>query len=506
MAILVWILGDQLLKAHPALLKAAEIAPKKDLHVVLIESQAQLNRYRYHIKKLTFLISAMRHYAKELRAIGYQVRIVQALDTLTGLKQFSLDHKISRVFTMAASSKRGQTFQEQLSSELSLPVTILPNTQFLCGQFDPFPDVQPNQIIRQETFYRSMRGHFGLLMEENGQPVNGQWNLDAKNRQPLPRDHQPPVVLGFEPDQLTQQVMQEVRTNYQTIGCPEGFTLATTRAQANLAAEDFFNHRLIHFGTYEDAMHSEYQMLYHSKLSPYTNVGLLEPLELAKRAENAYRDGEAALNNVEGFIRQVVGWREYMYWQYQRLPPKLLQEPFTNKSNPLPKFFWDGKTKMNCLKHVIDRVLEFGYCHHIERLMILTNFCLLAEINAEEVFDWFMSTFVDAYEWVMVPNVYGMGLYAGDGQIATKPYISSANYINKMSNYCKYCAYDKNSRAESNACPFNFLYWHFLIKNEVLLRKNHRMARMLYHLQNFSEKEKKEIKKRVVDFFNNPQS
>ncbi len=169
-----------------------------------------------------------------------------------------------------------------------------------------------------------------------------------------------------------------------------------------------------------------------------------------------------------------------MYWQYHRLPPALLRNPLTNISNPLPRFFWDGKTKMNCLKHVVDRVLESGYCHHIERLMVLTNFCLLSEIAVDEVYDWFMTAFVDAYEWVMMPNVYGMGLYGGDGQIATKPYISSANYINKMSNYCNNCAYDKKSRTGSNACPFNFLYWHFLIKNEVALRKNQRMARVCF--------------------------
>jgi deoxyribodipyrimidine photolyase-related protein len=296
--------------------------------------------------------------------------------------------------------------------------------------------------------------------------------------------------------------MTEVIQKYQTVGIPGGFDLAVNRNQANQAAEDFFKNRLANFGTFEDAMSANYEILYHSKLSPYINVGLLEPLELAKRAEKAYRDGEAALNNVEGFIRQVVGWREYMYWQYQRVKLDSTPDQNGNATNPLPGFFWDGNTDMNCLKHVIDRVLNSGYCHHIERLMILTNFCLLAEIAAEEVYEWFSTSFIDAYEWVMSPNVYGMGLYADGGQIATKPYISSANYINKMSDYCKNCSFDKNSRTGSNACPFNFLYWQFLITNEATLKTNHRMARMLYHLKNFSEEDKVEIANSAMGFFN----
>lgn len=493
MHITVWILGDQLLKEHPALLAARELVSKKDITVLLIQSQAQANRYPYHIKKLTFLYSAMQSFAEELDLNHYQVQLIKAKNTVKGFKKYLHDHQTSQVFTMAASSKRGQAFQQNLSERIEKPVKVFPNTQFLCEQFDPFPEIEPDSIIRQEQFYREMRKHYHILMDENRQPVQGKWNFDQKNRQPLPKDQQHPEIIRFEPASTTQQVMKELINDYQTTGNPDGFDLAVNCDQANQAARDFFDNRLSHFGTYEDAMHTHYDVLYHSKLSPYLNVGLLDPLELAKTAEKAYQEGKASLNNVEGFIRQIIGWREYMYWQYKRLMPGISQSQFINGSNALPKFFWDGNTDMNCIKHVVERVLQSGYCHHIERLMILSNFCLLTGIESQEVFDWFSSAFVDAFEWVMVPNVYGMGLFVDGGKIATKPYISSANYINKMSNYCKKCSYDKNSRTSVNACPFNFLFWNFLIKNERKFKGNYRMARMLYHLKNLSDQDRREI-------------
>jgi deoxyribodipyrimidine photolyase-related protein len=226
----------------------------------------------------------------------------------------------------------------------------------------------------------------------------------------------------------------------------------------------------------------------------------LTPLGLVRAAEHCYDDGTAEINNVEGFIRQVIGWREYMYWQYQRLMPGLGAENFWGSANALPKFFWNGRTRMNCLSQVIQRVLDQGYVHHIERLMLLSNFCLLAEIHPDQVYDWFSSAFIDAYEWVMAPNVYGMGLYADGGQIATKPYIASANYINKMSDYCQACHFDKNQRTGEDACPFNFLYWHFLLKHQDKLRKNYRMARMLHNLRFLDDDEKDAVQDQAQRF------
>jgi deoxyribodipyrimidine photolyase-related protein len=220
---------------------------------------------------------------------------------------------------------------------------------------------------------------------------------------------------------------------------------------------------------------------------------LLEPLALARTAEAAYHAGAAPINSVEGFIRQIIGWREYIYWQYWRSMPEIMEANFWKAIRSLPDWFWDGETEMNCLRHVLSRVREQGYAHHIERLMVLSNFCLLAGLDPLEVNDWFTSSFIDAYEWVMAPNVFGMGLNADGGVIATKPYIASANYINKMSDYCQHCDYDHKKRTGLKACPFNTLYWNFAIQNEEILRANPRLGRNVLGLRYLDEAERQAV-------------
>jgi deoxyribodipyrimidine photolyase-related protein len=281
----------------------------------------------------------------------------------------------------------------------------------------------------------------------------------------------------------------------------ESFDYAVTRAEAFTALEDFISQRLPEFGAYQDAMRAEADLLYHSRLSPYLNLGLLEPLEVAQRAAQAYQQGAAPINSVEGFIRQVVGWREFMYWQYWRQGADYQQVNHWGFTRPLPGFFWNGMTDMNCLRTIIQRVLRSGYAHHIERLMVLSNFCLLSGIRPQEVNDWFLSGFVDAYEWVMLPNVLGMGLFADGGKVATKPYIASANYIHKMSDYCGKCTFNRKQRTGEGACPFNFLYWNFLIAHESELRKNARMSTSLLGLRRLDEAQRQEVQAQARDFF-----
>jgi deoxyribodipyrimidine photolyase-related protein len=254
------------------------------------------------------------------------------------------------------------------------------------------------------------------------------------------------------------------------------------------------------FGPYEDAMSSKFSFLYHSVLSPYLNIGLLDPLELARKAETAYANGKAPINSVEGFIRQIVGWREYIYWQYWRSMPDLAEVNFWKATRPIPKMYWDGETAMNCLRHVFQRAREIGYAHHIERLMLISNFSLLAGLDPLAINDWFLSYFIDAYEWVMLPNVLGMGLNADGGQIATKPYISSANYINRMSDYCDGCFFDRAQRTGPDACPFNTLYWNFLTKHEEILRSNPRMGRNVLGLRYLDEDERWEVQAQAALF------
>jgi len=493
MSVSIWVLGDQIMPYHPALIEVESEIDQEAINVLMIESRALSQSYPYHAKKLILVFSAMRHYGEMLRQQGYHVDYRQAADFTTGLKGHIEDHHPERLLMMASINHDGYAYQLSLAEKLECPVTIIENTQFLHSRFDPFPDAEPEDSIRQETFYRQMREYFKVLMTSADEPVGGQWNYDKQNRKPLPRDVVIPEILSFEPDQITQEVIDEIKEDYDTIGDLDGFNLAVTHQEAEKAAIDFIENRLPYFGTYEDAMRQPEGVLFHSKLSPYINLGLLEPLKLAQMAEQAYFEGKAELNNVEGFVRQVIGWREYMAFQYDRLGPGILETNFWGFDRELPAFFWSGETCMNCLRHVIGRVLQDGFTHHIERLMVLSNFCLLAEIDPKLVFKWFSSLFIDAYDWVMVPNVYGMGLYADGGHVGTKPYIASANYINKMSDFCKDCEFNHRKRVGAGACPFNFLYWHFLLKYEKELKNNYRMARMLYNLKYLDEEERQAV-------------
>jgi deoxyribodipyrimidine photolyase-related protein len=442
----------------------------------------------------------MRHYTDRLRAEGYEVDYVQAPSFQDGLRQHVAAWRPDRLLTMAASEYDTRKHQEKLAEPLGVPVSLVPNTQFLVGQFDPYPDADRDRRVVMEYFYRAMRRHFQVLMDAQDQPVGGQWNYDKENRKPLPRGVQPPKLASFEPDAITKEVMSEVEAADRGVGTVVGFDLAVTRQQAVAAVRDFVAHRLVEFGPYEDAMSSQHRSLYHSVLSPYLNIGLLEPRELVQAVEQAYDEGQAPINSVEGFVRQVLGWREYIYWQYWRLMPELAEANAWQAERPMPGFFWDGQTEMNCLGHVIRRVIDTGYSHHIERLMLVCNYCLLAGIKPTLVNEWFLSFYIDAYEWVMVPNVIGMGLNADDGLVATKPYIASATYINRMSDYCLACRFDRRSRTGPDACPYNFLYWNFLLEHEKVLRATPRLGRSVLGLRHLGEEERAEVCRQAADF------
>jgi deoxyribodipyrimidine photolyase-related protein len=497
----VWILGDQLLARHPALAEAGQTHPKEKVRVVLVESAARSRRLPYQRKKLVLLFSAMRHYAAELREQGYVVDYIQAPTFLIGLQKHVAARQSNRLLTMAASEYQVRQFQlVQLADSLGIPTTVLPNTQFLVGQFDPYPDTEAGKRIVMEHFYRRMRRHFDILMTTDGEPAGGKWNYDAENRKPLPRGAQPPSVPAFEPDAVTRDVMSEVEATGHGVGTVGGFNLAVTREEALAAFDDFLANRLADFGPYEDAMSSQHRILYHSLLSPYLNIGLLEPPELIRAAEEAFQQGRAPINSVEGFVRQILGWREYIYWQYWRLMPGVMEANAWDAQRPLPQFFWDGETEMNCLRYAIRRAIETGYNHHIERLMLLCNFCLLAGVNPLTVNDWFLSFYVDAYEWVMVPNVIGMGLNADGGLVATKPYIASANYVNKMSDYCQPCRYKHKQRIGGDACPFNLLYWNFLLEHEATLRDNPRLGRNVLGLRYLDGDERRAVRRQALAY------
>jgi len=511
----VWIPGDQLLRAHPALAAAEQEVGRENVRVVMIESRARLARYPYHQQKRVFVLSAMRHYAQFLREEGYQVDYVSAASIRAGMEQHLARVRPTRLLTMAASEFPARRFQTDLlpgllaahcrpdSTNSPDPLVILPNSQFLSERYNPVPRASSGKRVVMETFYRSMRRHFQVLIDEAGEPVGGEWNYDELNRKPLPKRIDLPGTQGWEPDAITAQVIAEVEAAGEALpgyGSAREFRWAVTHEEAQEALDRFIAERLRDFGPYEDAMTTRSASLFHSLLSPYLNLGLLDPLETIRAAEAAYRRGEAPIHSVEGFVRQILGWREYIYWQYWQQMPGLEQANAWQAERPLPAFFWTGKSEMNCLRHVLERVLADGYSHHIERLMVLCNFCLLSGITPSEVSDWFMALYLDAFEWVVLPNVIGMGLNADGGRTATKPYVASGSYINRMSDYCRDCRFDPKQRTGEDACPFNFLYWNFLLAHEQTLRANPRLGPAVLGLSRIEEKERGELRAAAARF------
>jgi deoxyribodipyrimidine photolyase-related protein len=486
----VWILGDQLLAGHPGLAVGRR--------VLLIESLQRLRLRPYHRHKLVLVLSAMRHYAEELRAAGYTVDLRQAPNFLSGLREHIREYNSVHLTCMAAAEYDTRQFQAGLADALGIAVDVLPNNQFLLERIP-----LKRSPKRMETFYRDMRRQTGLLMEVDGEPAGGRWNFDSENRKSYDGRPVPPLP-SFAPDAITSQVISELDELCPAApGKHADFALAVSREQAQAALDDFIAHRLADFGPFEDAMSRRHAVLFHSQLSPLLNLGLLEPLPMCEAAEAAYRQGRASLASVEGFVRQIIGWREYMYLRYWELMPDLREANAWQHERVLPAFYYSGETAMNCMRHAIGRVLAQGYSHHIERLMLLCNFALLAGIRPGEVNDWFLELYIDAYDWVVTPNVIGMGLNADGGTIATKPYIASANYIHKMSDYCGDCGYNRRSRSADDACPFNTLYWNFLLEHESRLRSNPRTGPAVLGLRHLDEQERAAVRRRAGKILEN---
>lgn len=491
----VFILGDQLSAQHNLL---AEAAPA-DTTIVMVESTQCLRARRCHKHKVALVLSAMRHYAEALRAAGWTVDYREADSLTAGLQAHVKEFRPQRLLMLEAAEWQARQSQRALRQQLNLEIIVSRNTHFLCERH-PVKETTGKKLIL-ENFYRAMRRQFGILLEADGSPVGGAWNFDAENRKPYKGRPVPQAPISFAPDAITQAVIEKVEHECpDNIGSTQGFALAVTREQALQTLDDFITHRLKDFGAYEDAMSAREPILFHSVLSPLLNIGLLEPLEVIRRAEAAYHDGQAPLNSVEGFIRQILGWREYVYWRYHQMMPGLHEMNHWQAKRPLPDFFWTGETDMNCLRHVITRVLATGYSHHIERLMVLCNFALLAGIQPRAVNEWFLESYVDAYDWVVTPNVIGMGLCADGGVVGTKPYIASAAYINKMSDYCGDCKYDARQRTGDAACPFNALYWNFLLRFEKQLRANPRMGPNVLGLKHLDEAERQRVQQHAEQF------
>lgn len=481
----VWVLGDQLWADQSAL--SSCLYQREQTPVIFIESFHHAQELPYHLQKLVLVWSAMRHFAEELRACGWSVTYTQAADFQTPLLNWIEQYQITQLRVMAPTDRPFAKLIQSL--ELPCCVTFTPNNRFIWSdeEFNSWASSRKRLIM--EDFYREGRQRFDILMVGE-QPAGGRWNFDRENRKPPKGKLNLPEAVWFEPDSITTDVINLVKQSeafkdskdYWQV---EPFRWGVTRQQALLVLQFFVQTRLSNFGPYQDAMVTGEQTMWHAMLSPYLNLGLLHPIEVVRAAEQAYDENqdEWELNSVEGFIRQILGWREYMHGVYVYMGDDYPERNWFNHTHPLPAFYWTGETQMNCLHHVLTQVKEIGYAHHIQRLMVLNNFALIAGISPQELEDWFHAAFIDAYDWVMQTNVIGMGQFADGGMMASKPYAASANYINNMSNYCKNCAYNPRVRIGENACPFNFFYWDFLARHYDKLKNNHRMTQILRNLE-----------------------
>ena len=481
--ILVPILGDQLTRT----LSSLRGRSKDDTVILMMEVHDEATYVKHHKQKIVLIFSAMRHFAAELRDAGWSVDYVTLDDpdnsgSFTGEVARAVERHAPRAIHIAEAGEwRVQQAIEEWPDKFACAVDILPDDRFVCTH-EEFRDwAEGRKHLTMEHFYREMRRKTGLLMKADGEgnlrPEGGEWNYDKDNREPPGEQMNPPPAPKFEPDEMTREVIALVEKRFgDHFGSLERFEWPVTRAQAEKAADAFFTQRIEKFGPYQDAMVHGQDDLYHSMLSTSINCGLLDPLELCERAQAAYEEGAAPINSVEGFIRQIIGWREFVRGFYWLHMPGLESDNALGAARALPEFFWTGETDMRCLADCIRSTHDNAHAHHIQRLMVLGNFCLIAGIDPAQVQDWYLVVYADAYQWVELPNVAGMILYADGGKLATKPYAASGNYINKMSNYCRGCRYKVSVKTGPDACPFNPLYWHFLHRNRGRLSGNPRLA------------------------------
>ena len=498
------ILGDQLSREISSL---EGCDPSKDI-ILMCEIWNEATYVKHHKKKIAFLFSAMRHFAEELKASGYRVEYTKLNDKdNTGffktevertLKKYKFDH----IVVTHPGEYRVLQDIESWEAGFGIPVKIKLDNRFLCTTEEFSTWAKDRKQLRLEYFYREIRKKNSILMD-GSDPVGGQWNYDSENRQPPKSGLEIPEPYSNDTDDITREVMDLVAERFSDhFGDLEPFYFAVTRDQALQALYLFIEHRLKNFGTFQDAMIEGEPWMYHSHIGFYLNCGLLLPMECVRAAEEAYNQDKVPLNSVEGFIRQIIGWREYVRGVYWLKMPDYANENFFGAKRNLPEFYWTAETKMNCLHQCISETKKNAYAHHIQRLMILGNFALISGFDPVQVNEWFLIVYADAYEWVELPNVSGMILFADGGFLASKPYAAGANYINKMSNYCKNCNYQVTKKNGPNACPFNYLYWDFLVRNRDQLQSNHRVSMMYKTYDRMDEDKKNAIRHDSQQFLN----
>ncbi len=525
---LILVLGDQLDPNSPAL---TGFDAARD-RVLMIEAPGEATAVWSHKARIVLFLSAMRHFADMIAARGWPIDYVPlereleseadptsgeprvgsaasnqatapylteaaAPDFGSRLRAALLHHRPQQLKVVEPGELRMQQLIEQACSDAGVPLQWVDDTHFLCSR-RAFADwARGKKELRMEFFYRVMRKQHRVLMEGD-QPVGGAWNFDADNRSAWPKRSGPgqiPPPASFAPDAITREVIALVEWHFASHpGSTDHFAWPVTREQALQALAVFIDTRLVHFGTWQDAMWTDTPTGWHSLLSVALNLHLLDPREVVAAAEQAYRAGRVPLEGTEGFIRQILGWREFIRGVYWLDMPAMKDANHYDHQRALPAWFWSGDTRMACVRDCLKQTLQLGYAHHIQRLMVTGNFATLAELSPQQVCDWYLAIYVDAIEWVELPNTAGMALHACGARFTSKPYVASGAYIQRQSNYCSTCAYDPARRSGDNACPFPTLYWHFIDKHEAALVANPRTALMAKNLQKLSATERDAIR------------
>lgn len=488
----VLLLNDHLNRRYGALKNAAP----KTHQILFVESERMLTTRSWHIQRLFFLMSARDHFLAELRSEGFTVTLIRSADTVSGIAEFRKSNPGVEIEVTEPSSH--QQYEQLRKAGLH----FIPNDFFLTPRplFAQWAGSQKNLVM--ENFYRAQRVRLNILME-GAEPLGGKWNYDAENRLPPPKgEHHWPSYLTHSHDEIDTAVITDIKARKLPVfGKDPETTWGTTRAAALSQMKHFFEDAFAEFGAYEDAMVTETWAVNHSLLSPYLNVGLLHAEEVVEAAMARFNQGGIPLASAEGFIRQIIGWREYingLYWHFGDL---YRNENALAAERPLLPLFTDStKTEMKCVSTQVSDIEERAWVHHIPRLMVLSNLALITGTSPQEFLDWMRRAFIDAADWVMVPNVIGMSLHADGGKLATKPYAAGGSYISKMGTFCKSCAFDPKKRIGTDACPFTTLYWDFLDRNQERFAKNHRMSQQLAGLKRLSDlPELRERAKEVLD-------
>lgn len=495
---LVLVLGDQL-SANLSALAAADRT--KDV-VVMAEVMGEAEYVPHHPKKIAFLFAAMRKFAARLERDGWTVAYSKLDDeenagTLNAeLLRRAEEFEASDVLTTEA----GEWRVIKALEDLPLDVQILPDDRFIASHKEFEDWAEGRKALRMEYFYRDMRRKTGLMMEGD-KPAGEKWNFDHDNRKPAPGAVDYSGPMRFQTDDITREVIDLVREKFgNNFGTLDDFWFATDQPQARQHLAHWIKGGLPKFGDFQDAMMGDEQFLYHAIVGLYINAGLLDPLEVCQAVEDAWKNGDAPINAAEGFIRQIIGWREYVRGIYFLEGPDYTSRNHLNHKRNLPSLYWGEKTWMKCMDKAVSQTREQAYAHHIQRLMVTGNFALLIGVEPSQIHEWYLAVYADAFEWVEAPNVIGMSQFADGGIIASKPYISSGNYIDKMSDYCKGCSYKVKDKTGPNACPFNLMYWHFLDRHRDAFSNNHRMGNM-YRVWDRMSDEKRETVLAEADAF-----